>query len=447
MSIINNVLKDLEARPSQFVPIEIASVESAIGGQARPSYSAGIILLLVLLAGGLAYWFFQTYQASALAVSQTEAIVDTSATPAPLAAEPIKPATPLNQIIDLQISESANDMSLEFSLQAKAISYLKERGENSFVYFLKDTSSEIVAPVINDNQWIEQLSINALDEGVEVSFHTAPGVLVETRQKSAEAVHIWAIKLKKPLKPRVAIKAVETPVKAAVEPTSVETALAVPTDSNVDSKIELEAEPVEQAKTVILDIRSSTPELTDSEKLQKARGLQKSRRWQQAEAMLMSLIGGPEDLAVRQNLLSLYEYRQQTGKYSTLLQESLVRYPQQSFFRTEFARSLYSAEDYQEVIVYLQDSKNLDALQLALLAASHQRLDQHVKAVEYYQQALGIDRRNAKNWIGLGISQEHTAQLKDALRSYRIAARLGNTNDRLDAFVEKRINQLAKAIN
>jgi tetratricopeptide (TPR) repeat protein len=245
----------------------------------------------------------------------------------------------------------------------------------------------------------------------------------------------------------VAIKAEETPVKAIVESTSVETASAVSTDSKVDSEIEIEAEPVEQAKTVKLDIRSSTPELTDSEKLQKARGLQKSRRWQQAETMLMSLIGGSEDLAARQNLLGLFEYRQQVGKYSTLLQESLVRYPQQSFFRTGFARSLYNAGDYQEVIVYLQDGKTLDALQLALLAASHQRLDQHVKAVEYYQQALDKDGRNAKNWIGLGISQEHTAQLKDALRSYRIAARLGNTNDRLDAFVEKRINQLIKAIN
>ena len=445
MSIINNVLKDLEARPSQFVPIEIASVESAVRDQVKSTKIHAIILLLVLLAAALAYWFFQIYQDSDAIVSQAEAIVDTPTTPPPLAAVVIEPVTPLNQIIDLQISESVENMSLEFSLQAKVISYLKERGENSFVYFLKDIRSEIAAPVINDNRWIEQLSISSLDEGIEVSFSTAPGVLVETRQQSGDNGQIWAIKLKKPPAPIAVTKNAEIPIEVIVEQPLVKPAPAITVDTNVDTKSEVEA--VEQPKAVKLDIKSSSPELTDSEKLQKAIGLQKRRRWQQAETILKSLIDGTEDLGARQNLLSSYEYRQQAGNYSKLLQESIDLYPQQPTFRTGFARSLYQTGDYAVVIEYLQYTNNADAIQLALIAASYQRLDQHEKAIEYYRQSLDKEERDAKNWIGLGISQEHTAQLKDALRSYRIAARLGNISERLQAFVEKRIGKLVKAIN
>jgi len=448
VSIINNVLKDLEARPSQFVPIEIASVESAVRDQAKSTRIHTIILVLVLSAAALAYWFFQIYQDSDAFVSQPEAIVDTPTTPTtpvPLAAAVIEPVTPVNQIIDLQISESAENMNLEFSLQAKVISYLKERGENSFVYFLKDIRSEIAEPVINNNRWIEQLSISALDEGIEVSFRTAPGVLVETRQQSGDDGQVWAIKLKKPSAPIAVTKDAEIPTRAIVEPPLVKPVPAITVNTNVDTKIEVEA--VEQPKVVKLDIKSNTPELTDNEKLEKAIGLQKRRRWQQAETILKSLIDGTEDLGARQNLLSSYEYRQQSANYSRLLQESIDLYPQQPIFKTRFARSLYKTGDYAVVIEYLQNTDNADAIQLALIAASYQRLDQHAKAIEYYRQSLDKEERDAKNWIGLGISQEHMAQLKDALRSYRIAARLGNISARLQAFVEKRIGKLVKAIS
>ena len=129
------------------------------------------------------------------------------------------------------------------------------------------------------------------------------------------------------------------------------------------------------------------------------------------------------------------------------MQQSLDRYPQQAVFKTAFARSLYKAGDYALAIEYLEYADNADATQLALIAASHQRLDQHAKAVEYYRKSLDKEGRDAKNWIGLGISQEHTAQLKDALRSYRIAARLGNLSASLQAFIEKRIGKLVRAIN
>jgi hypothetical protein len=439
MSVINNVLKDIQARPSQFVPIEIASVESAVDDQVSFSKTPMIILVLVVLVAALAYWYFQYYQKPVVVASPPEVNLDTPAM--------IEPVARINQIVDLQISESVDEMSLEFSLQAKVISYLKERGESSFVYFLKDIRSEIVAPMISNNQWIEKLSISTLEKGVEVRFHTAPGVLVETRQQPVDGGQIWVIKLKKPSPQLVVAEVVEVPIKTIVEPKAVESSPVEPASSDVTANNETNIEVINKPKVVKLDIQSRTPELTDSEKLQKAIELQKSRRWQQASVMLKALIGGPEDLGARLTLLDLYDYRKRTVEFSALLQESLDRYPQQSKFQTAFARSLYQSGDYRVVIEFLQGRGNPDTIQLALIATSYQRLDQHTKAIEYYRLALDKDQRQAKNWIGMGISQEHTDQLKDALRSYRIGARLGNINARLQAFTDKRISQLVKVIN
>jgi tetratricopeptide (TPR) repeat protein len=89
----------------------------------------------------------------------------------------------------------------------------------------------------------------------------------------------------------------------------------------------------------------------------------------------------------------------------------------------------------------------MDANQQALLAASYQRLEEHDSAIRYYQLSLKQDSSNAKNWIGLGISQEHIAALEDALNSYQQAAKRGNLNNRLRAFIAKRSKTLRQVLN
>ena len=89
----------------------------------------------------------------------------------------------------------------------------------------------------------------------------------------------------------------------------------------------------------------------------------------------------------------------------------------------------------------------LDANQQALLAASYQRLDEHDNAIRHYRLALREDAANAKNWIGLGISQEHSARLEAALDSYQRAGKIGRLNERLQAFVDQRSDTLRRVLN
>ena len=445
MSVINNMLKDLETRSSQFTPIEIASVQSAVAHKPKRTNALAITLIMVLLVVGLALLFFQLQYNRVELVKTVEKIVEAPVPVVPVksVAEPI--VAPVNQIIGLQMRESTDNLSLEFSLREKVISYLKERSENRFVYYLKDIRSEIVAPLIKDNRWIKQLSISPRDEGVDITFRTASSVLVETRQQLQNGEQIWAIKLKKSAQPIV--QPALSPRKEIVEQLVKKLAQAKAPSPQVGAKPESPAEPIIEAKVVKLDIKSSQPQLSAGEQLQRAVILLNYRRWAEAEKLFQGLMNGPQDLAARTHLLGIFAIKEQTDRLAALLRESIERYPQQALFKTEYARSLFKLNAYQSVIEFLQNITNADATQFALLAASYQRLDQHRQAISYYKKSLDKDGRQAKNWIGLGISQEQSAELKDALNSYRTATKLGNINTRLQAFVEKRSMQLEKALN
>ncbi|MFV2031310.1 MAG: hypothetical protein ACC663_02335 [Gammaproteobacteria bacterium] len=447
MSVINNVLKDLESRSSQFTPIEIASVENQITQKPQRSVSYALALLSILLLAGLSFGLYLFQQERLEPNKQAE---PASIAPAPIeppVPAPVEPVLPANQIIDLQIRESTDDMSLEFTLREKVISYLKERTENSFVYRLRNIRSEIVAPIIRQNRWIEHLELLENDEGVDVSFRTATDVLVETRQMSEGGNRIWSIKLKKMVRPVEIAMQAEAATVVPVEIPKIDTGVTGVVETEAGQKPEAPTETVAEPKVVKLEIKSSQEKLSESELLQKARVYINNRRWDEAQTLLQKLIDGPEDLAARTSLLSIYLQRRQAARFSALVRESIARYPQQALFKTEYARSLFQLRGYAEVIELLGAEKDANATQLALIAASYQRIDQPRQALVYYQQSLNIDARQAKNWIGLGISQEQTAQLKGALRSYRMAAKIGRLNTRLQAFVADKIKQLDAVVD
>ncbi len=414
MSVINSVLKDLESRASQFTPIEIASVDRAKSGNENSSKWPLTFVLAVTVLCILSIAYYQ--------VPSQRQVVDTI--------EPVV-APQANQMIGLQIKESTTQLSLEFTMREKGISYLKERSQNSFVFHLKGIESQIEAPVITGNRWIERLSINQQATGVDVTFKTANRVLVNTEQIQKHDETIWAIKLEK-LPDPVVVNTLPDPVVETNEPDQV-----TPAPMVADKKIE----------SVKVDIKTSIGELNKSNQLRHAMELIKSRDWQTAEALLLGLIDGPQDIAAREQLLGLYAQPGFAEKYLKLALQSNVRYPRNSLFAVEYARALFQQQAYESVIALLQSQITPDSKQLALVAASYQRLDQHENAVEFYRQSLKLNRQQAKSWIGLGISLEHNAHIEAALKSYQTAAKLGNLNERLIQFIEQRSQVLQRVLN
>ncbi len=195
MSVINNVLRDLEARESRFVPLEIDSV----GQKPPPARDLKPLLLVGLLLLALVAVAWVTLQNrllpnAAIPMATTTNTLTVLPTGSATADDNLSNADMVtdqmigNQIIGLQIRESEEAMRIEFELREKVVAYLKQRGENDFGYHLRDVESQIVAPQISDNRWIRKLSILSSGDGVDVKFETASDILVETLEKLAAAV-------------------------------------------------------------------------------------------------------------------------------------------------------------------------------------------------------------------------------------------------------------------
>jgi len=465
MSVINNVLKGLESRQSQFTPIEIPSVESAPIARRdyRPALLIGVVLLLVLGAG----WYYlqnpfafaveqptspQADEGSQLqptAAAPTTGVVlkpvaepapETIPTPEP-APQPVAPVvsdeTPVavNQIAGLQIGETETELRLEFLLRERVVAYLKNRAENSFSYHLRDIESQIIAPSIRGNRWIRELTIVASEGGVDVNFATAPDILVETRQAEQDGETVWVINLRQSQpKPVVVASQVEQPVATPVPPiVAAETTPA--------------ATEAESPAPVTLTIKPTNPGSKTTNQLDYAVELMNSRRNEDAEALLRGLLGGTHDYSARKHLMALYSRVNRPDRLRSLLQASLLEYPQDPLFETEYVRTLFDSAAYHEVIELFAQRTTLNTDQQALLAASYQRLDRHEAAIRHYQFALQRDAKNARNWVGLGISQEQSAAFIDALASYQQASELGSLNARLQAFVARRSAQLRQVLN
>ncbi len=452
MSVINNVLKDLETRESRFTPIEISSVGQTATSTGKPAPLLLIGLLLLLLAA--AAWIYLQDQwshpanlpAPALVVAAPEAAVSSvpPAKESTVVAAVVSERPAANQIVGLQIRETETDMRLEFALREKVVAYLKQRGENRFGYHLRDIESQIIAPLISDNRWIRKLSITASESGVDIIFETVADILVETRQKQVDGEPVWAINLHKSVASPVSEPVVEDAGESAMVESQPEAPMPASAAISPPQQTSIATLP---AEVVRIDIKSTDPNAKSEQQLEYAAELVNSRRYADAESLLQGLLTGVEDYQARQHLLALYSHQKRVDRFRRLVRESMTAYPEDALFKTEYARSLFQGNAYRTVIQLFVNGAPVDANQQALLAASYQRLEQHQDAVKHYRLALVHDAGNAKNWIGLGISQEHTTALEDALDSYQQAAQLGTLNGRLEAFVGTRSSTLKQVLS
>jgi hypothetical protein len=441
MSIINNVLKDLESRSSQFTAIDVTSTGTTAVSRLR-QFLPSILAFLLLVAIGIVFWFYQASQhdsdvvsdnkSKEIQISEQRLVEDVSLLPV---ADVQKLS---NQIIGMQLRESDKTISLEFSLREKVVSYLKERSDKRIVYHLKDIQSDIVSPVIRDNRWIEQLVMSVQADGVDINLITSANVLVETQQQRLGEEIVWAITLSKLPAPEVIVPVVSVQKNQAVK---VEAITQLDEGMLDTGNVGLET------KVVKLEIISRDANSDVLRQLKSAQAFIKQKQFDLAEPILSGLLGSTQDLAAREFLLIVYKRNKNPSRLNELVTTSMKRYPQNLIFKTRHAQSLFQLKEYQSVIDFLQIRSDLNVMQLALIGASYQRLDQHQPAADFYRQSLRIEAGHPRNWIALGISEEHNANPLQAFSAYRSASKQGGLNSKLTEFVEQRISILEKVIN
>ncbi len=462
MSVINSVLKDLEAHEARFTPIELDGHESSLHPSGRRNSLIAVCALAAMVA--IFVWLFWRMPAPAAVAALAPAIEPSTLADRADPMASIEPVAPRNRIVGLQLRETGAGLHLEFALRERPVAYLRHRDGNRFGYHLRAVDSEIEAPRIDNSDWLETLALAARDGGIDVDFVTAAGILVETRQARVDGEPVWTILLRRP-PPVVSAAAAPDTTMAAAAPTAAtiqpvnpaanavrgsqsasdsappvaSDAVSIPgqdTDTEVDTATEI------AAAEMRLDIRSTDPRAPARNQLQFAVELINAGRSADAETLLESLLDGSEDRAAREHLLALYQLSRRPRDFARLARASAERYPAAATFVIEHARVLMQSAEYAEVVALLSPAAELDAAGQALLAAAYQRLDRHADAIRHYEFAVAGDGADARHWIGLGISQEHAATLEDALNSYRIAARVGPPSERLRAFVAQRMETL-----
>ncbi len=452
MSVINNVLKDLDSKPSVFVPlnVEMPPTESNTNKKSTYLWLGGIIIipvvLFVLHKNDSLFGLDETWQQpeqriteiASQSIRQPDVIVTEVVNEKVSVTEPVE--TDANEITGLQINETESFMELTFQLTKEAQSYLKERTSNRYIFQLSNGVTNIETPVIGENPWLRNLKIDRLPDAVNLQFDTRKDVLVETNGLQENENFIWSIKLKKPIQTEVVNKASSATTVLAIN-TKAETK-----QSEVASQInEPEKNQTVKKREIKLEINPTGqpgPIRSDAERLKRAVMNYRAKNWQAAEQGFKQLVGSQEDKLAREYLINVLLQQNKSKEAETWLQESIERYPEDLNFKLAEANRLFSAKKYQQLI----DEFSLESRQkeiLKLLSTSYQLTNQHDKAIEGYQKILLLEPHQPKHWIGLGISQQYESRFSQALHSFQMAAKNGELNERLQAFVQQRIKQLS----
>lgn len=436
MSIINNVLKDLENKPSSFTPLDAASIAIQQPTHGKPS-SAWIGLPLLITATLLLAYLIDfnglNSELENKKVSQP-AVEPLGKTLLSVKSVPVEEQ--FTKLTGLQINESKNFIELAFQLQSPTTIFLKKKSENSYVFHLKDTTSNIQTPELGNSAWLSKLSLHNVKDGVDILFEIRQGVMVETSNLNKQQQHYWLIRLKKPFAKISEPKVMPEPDKSSPENKSIQKSALKSSDLN-DQPEQLRSVPVK------LKIKTAAGNSADLQQLNSAIKNYKSSQWTLAEKQFSALLGGTQDRQARLHLVQLYRQLQEKTKLEQLIAKSYNQYSDDVAFKQLYANQLFSNKHYLDLIsAFKSDTDNPDILNL--LAATYQRTDQHDKAIGHYIKAIKQNPQQPKLWISLGISQQKQGLKADALKSYRKARASGVINDRLKVFLQQRITLLSE---
>lgn len=443
MSVINNVLKELDNKPSSFTPLASTGIVIESPQQDKNSFiwiAIFILFIMILLTG----YIVNTGLLGFTGENVSDLIEDISApaqsmTVAPLAAPDLPAFRNDNfEITGLQINETAEYMELVFQLQHRAQIYLKARSGNQYVFHFKNARSGIRTPQLGTNPWLDNIILNKVENGLEIEFETRQGVMVETANLHKQQQDFWSIKLKKSLSRKM--NKTNTMVLDKVQ-------LNGQKQEHKEAQIEVDgrvsADNNKKPVPIKLDIKSTTKKTTQLQLFDEAISLLNSGQTSRAGRLLKKLIGSEYDRQVRLYLMQLLKQEQQKQQLEQLILESQKLYPSDSAFKLFHANELFANKRYLDLIkLYRLEADSINLVNL--LAASYQRTNQHERAIQHYLQAIKIDSQQSKLWISLGISQQQLGQKAAALSSYQSALSSGLNNERLKAFLQQRIRQLSE---
>ena len=164
------------------------------------------------------------------------------------------------------------------------------------------------------------------------------------------------------------------------------------------------------------------------------------------EAKLVSALNfDSRHIKAREMLVGLLVKTGRKVEAKSMLQQGLLTSPEYTNFAKFYARMLWDENKIANAIDVLRQfapAIDVDPDYHAMLAASLQRNKQHKNAASLYVKLLKIRPREGMWWVGMAISLEALGKQEQALQAYAKARQSGNLNARLQQYSTQRLTQL-----
>lgn len=159
------------------------------------------------------------------------------------------------------------------------------------------------------------------------------------------------------------------------------------------------------------------------------------------------LILAPSDQKTRKQLAALLFSKDKVREASTVLREGLMLAPAESSLRLMLARTYFKSGNLESAFEVLSQHPYQQMASddlLSLRAALAEKLGLYAEAQNDYQALVNRHPMQAKWWLGLGVSQDKQKLVVQALNSYQQAKSLNQLPVQVDSFVSKRIQLLTR---
>lgn len=456
MSLINNMLKDLEQRQVAQTCTPHGVLEDLVPAMHTPRRKTGIPpllgigLVIAVLAGiSLAMWpqapaVRDTEMIPALTASSTQKNSTThSASPDVIsrqiippadqhAVERIESAQPV-RVTDTNLQETADRMRLTITLSrplAQTPVLRIEQGKARIELAGLDIGQKLALPE-NTASYYKNIRIQQTLDATAISFSVDDGSHTDVSVVDGNGAQKILIDYRPaPAAGMTSTRNTHVPVAPA----------PVARKEPVPAK-----EPVAVMRKTIV---SSPRERAASEYRSGTAALQKGNPYLAEKKFRTALKLDPGYTTATQALAALLINDQRTAEAEDCLRSALQHSPGEPAFTSLYAHILIQRNEIQNAVQILESGLNhaeRNADYLALLGTAYQRLALYPQAIQYYETALKLRRDQGSWWAGLAVSLEGNGQAVPALTAYQNALRAPVLNQTLKKYALERIDALRKA--
>ncbi len=426
MSIINQMLKDLEKRKHTPMSSDIALPAlstTVFYSHKKPQKKNGILsvaLFLVLFSLIFSYKFiFMHHSALTQTSLQSNATIQSNIMPSAIANNPI--ITPLHltpsilTAITLQLDKDTT--SLRLLLSQDALYQITTNSKNQLIILLENARLVASLPPINTiNSAVKDIKmINQRDGNLQI---------VLTLKEGSELTHLELNETGK--LPELQLDLL-----------SASTFYSSQTKSAANNHF------VSQQNGSIIKLRT---DLSMSDQYQQALQLSTEGHSHDAIRALTALLGkNPEYAAARESLASLLIARGETIQAEQVIKIGLQQRPFYPAYVQLKARILVNEGKIREALNLLQMAPPMLTTNPdyhAFIAGLYQRQGQPVFAEKLYEQLLAVQPNNATWWMGLGIALESMGKSTLAMEAYVKAGNSDHLSPELKIYAESRVHNL-----